>query len=169
MAAKNIRKCRYYKCEINDCLIDTSVDDYVIDNKRYYHRECFEKKKRGAEKTEKERQLYSNFVDLWHDRIDVNVDYARLADEYNRLLKKKEDPEYLFFALEYCINNRLNLHYPAGFHYFSERQDIRDAYARKKIAEMKKSAQPPIPVKEEPKFTVKPIKPVGFGSIFGKR
>lgn len=168
---KNIRKCRYCYCKVNNGLIDVSIDDYSVDGKRYFHKECYELKNAASKETEKDKKNFQIIKDLWYENIDREVIFWRLVDAYNDLLKTGEESDYLVFALQYCINNRLHLHYPAGFHWFVESGEIRDAYARKKVAEMKKNA--PFVSKEtedtSPKFSVNAKKQTGFGGILGKR
>lgn len=86
----------------------------------------------------------------------------------NQLLSKKDvTVDYLLFVLQYIIDNHLNLHYPAGFRYFVDKQDIKEAYIRKtrKIISVSNFTAEDN-TDDSPKFSVNK-KPLGFNRILG--
>ena len=122
-------------------------DDYVKQGTMYYHTDCYQQKidkerdeeKRKIEKrlnqrqTQKQKDDLSYIIDLWNKHISNTVVYSRLRKELNQLVARGIPSEQLVFTMEYIIKHRLNLNYPAGFKYFVDKKEIKDAYNYNKM------------------------------------
>ena len=150
------RVCKYLNCKHNDKVhIDT--EPFVKAKDGFYHEDCYKEKK--------DLQIFRN---MWYENISSTVVYSELNRTLNQLLSKKDVTiDYLLFVLQYVIDNHLNLHYPAGFRYFVDKQDIKEAYikkTRKIISVSNFTAEDNSD--ESPKFSVNK-KPLGFNRILG--
>ena len=169
MAKSNIRMCRYAQCNHSTKEINLDVDEYTQKGKIYYHKDCYKAKIKGEWKDEKTKQDLQTIKNLWIEHINDTVIYSQLFQMLNGFLQRGVESEYLLFVLQYCILHKYKLQYPGGFKYYVDRQEIKDAYARTKIAKMRQSPLPKIADSEEisPKFSIS-SKPKGFSSIFKK-
>lgn len=130
---KNIRICRYRKCNHESRNIDITKDSFINKGDAYYHSDCYESK---IEEDAIQRKITNGrvlFRDLWVKNINDTVVYSQLFKMLNELLNRGIELEYLIFVLKYCISHKLNLNYPAGFPYFVDKKEIKDAYAKKKL------------------------------------
>lgn len=152
----NTRVCKYPNCKHNDKIhIDT--DSFVKAKEGFYHEDCYKEKK--------DLQLFRS---MWCENINSTVIFSELNGILNQLLSRKNvTVGYLLFVLQYVIDNHLNLHYPAGFRYFADKQSIKDAYAKKtqKTVSMSDFSAKDVP-DNSPKFSVN-RKPTGFNRILG--
>ena len=156
-------QCSFKNCQHESKQIDLDSEEHICDKKsyakKYYHKDCYTNKC-NIEKA----------IDLWYKHIDKDVSFPSLMRILKELVfKKKNDSGYIVFALKYCIDNDYNLNYPPGLRYFIERQEIKDAYAQKKLKQLKaKGYRYEISEDDSPKFAPVDKRPKGFSSIFKK-
>ena len=166
----DIKTCRYNYCKHKTKDIDITQDEYVFKGNRYYHKDCYIAKTKGEQKDEKTKNDLQLIKTLWVDNISKTVVYSQLFRILNDLISRGIESDYLVFTLQYCIGHKLNLNYPAGFPYFVDKKEIKEAYAKKKLISSRFNKKTFVAVENEdaaPKFSVKE-KPSGFQSIFKK-
>lgn len=178
----DIRICRYTQCTHTNKEIDTTCDAFETIGKCYYHTDCYElkikqdtAKKMSREKKEKKEpkgnkvradmQLIKN---LWIENISNTVVYSQLFRCLNDLLNQGVESDYLVFTMQYCVAHKLNLRYPFGFKYFVDKQEIKDAYRKKQLAQNRanQSNFSATDTDDAPKFSIN-TKPTGFSRILG--
>lgn len=140
----------------------------MVKGTQYYHDDCYKDKVNGEWKDEKTKADIQIIKNLWIEHISKTVVFSQLYNELNNLVDRGIESEYLVFVMNYIIEHKLNLNYPAGFKYFIDKIEIRDAYAKRKPIAQKYSEDNFIVVEKEdtaPKFSVNK-KPNGFQSIF---
>lgn len=125
--------CRYKTCKHESKDIDITKDDFVNEGKSFYHSDCYKAKTAEDEAKKKKTADLMYFRNLWIDNISNTVVCSQLFKIVNDLLSRGIELEYLIFVLEYCIEHKLNLNYPAGFYYFVDKEEIKMAYTKKKI------------------------------------
>ena len=150
------RVCKYTNCKHND-KVHIDIEPFVKGKDGFYHEDCY-----------KEKTDLQLFRSLWSENISPTVVFSDL----NRILKQLlsingVSVDYLLFVLQYVIDNHCNLRYPAGFKYYVDNQNIKDAYEKKN----RKIVSPSNFVAKEnkddsPKFSIN-RKPSGFNSILG--
>lgn len=151
------RVCQYTQCK-HGKKINIGIDKYRKESKGYYHEDCFQEMK--------DMQLFRN---LWITHISNTVRYSELNRILNEYLQRGVSSAYLLFALQYIIDNHMNLNYPAGFRYYIDRSDIKQAYQKNKQNAVSKAEFTAKDVKDNsPKFSIQ-SKPTGFGAIFGNK
>lgn len=177
MARKtDIKTCRYEKCCHADRHIDIASDDYTLVGKTmYYHKDCYQQKKRGEWKDEQTKSDLQYIKNQWVLQINRTVVYSQLFRVLNEFLARGIPSDYLVFVFDYIIANKLKLNYPNGLKYYIDRDEIKKAYWRKKgkkpdKAEMKEifDRQAKEREKTEDEFPVvirRPVKRPGFESI----
>lgn len=183
MAKKtDIKICRYAQCTHPNREINITCDAFETNGNCYYHTDCYaskvkqeEEKKAGREeKVKKEQkdikvradmQLIKN---LWIENISNTVVYSQLFRCLNDLLHQGVESGYLVFTMQYCVAHKLNLRYPFGFKYFVDKQEIKDAYRKKQLAQNKanQSNFSATDTDDAPKFSIN-TKPTGFSRILG--
>ena len=162
----DIKTCRYKFCKHESKEIDISCEDYKRVGSMYYHRDCYKAKADGEWKNEKTKADLQLIRNLWLENISKTVIYSQLFSTMNSFLERGIESEYLVFVLQYCIDHKFKLNYPGGFKYYVDKQEIKDAYARKKKSEIKISDKA-FTAKDKdnsPTFSVN-TKQSGFGSI----
>ncbi|MDY4494858.1 MAG: hypothetical protein SPE24_08235 [Erysipelotrichaceae bacterium] len=167
MNRKSFRVCRYCNCPHPLKQIDISTDDFVVDGKLYYHRKCYDTKLDEEEKNKQKSKDYEYFRNQWVKNISNTVVYSQLYKVLNELIARGIELDYLIFTLNYIIEHKMNLHYPAGFPYFVDKKEIKEAYAKKKLASSGYNKNSFVAVENDdtaPKFSVNK-KPNGFQSI----
>lgn len=168
MAKKsNIKTCRYQHCKHATKAIDITCDEYVVKGSMYFHKDCYKAKEKGEWKDEKTKADLQFIKNLWIENISKTVVYSQLFRILNELLERGIESEYLVFTLQYCIEHKLNLNYPAGFPYYVDKKEIREAYTKKKLAQSGFSKDSFVAVEDDnssPKFSISK-KPNGFQSI----
>lgn len=152
------KKCNYKKCKHNG-VINIDTDKFIMKGQNYYHEDCYN-----------EAADLSLFRTMWFESINNETKYSDINFAINRLLKTKGiTSNYLLFVLQYVIDNHYKLTYPAGFKYYVERKEIRDAYRRRNCPKIRPED---FSIKEDetdaPTFSI-PKKVEGFGSILGGR
>lgn len=168
MAKKDIKKCGYVDCNYPGHEVDISVQSYEYDGKRYYHKSCYELKKKKEEKTEQQKADLQYIKNLWVQHISNTVNYGQLFFILNDFIIRGISSEYLIFVVKYAIDNKLNLRYPMGLKYYVDREEIKDAYEKSKRKNVRQSD---FSAKTDgndtaPEFTINK-KESGFQSVFG--
>lgn len=157
--SKKTYKCAYKHCQHESC--EVTQDEAVKVGNRYMHPDCAEK----SEYIIKTRDYY-------YENVSNTVVVKQLVSVINNLVAKKGiDPRYLYFALEYAVSNKIPLRSPYGLHYLVDNNRIKDAWNKKKSAELVKQIK-----QEAEEIDVNPVaknsfnystqKSGGFGGIF---
>lgn len=164
----DIKTCRYVNCKHPGKIIDISTDEYTVVGKgMYYHTDCF--KQKDEWKDEKTKQDLQYIKTQWGLHISKTVVYSQLFKCLNDLLARGISSDYLVFVLDYVIKHKLKLHYPQGFKYFVDREDIREAYEEQRFKRGGVNIQSDftaVDSTDAPVFSVK-SKPRGFKGILG--
>lgn len=173
MAKKSdVKICRCADCHYPEKIIDTTEDEYVVVNKRYFHSDCYDEMCKAEESEAKLKADIQLIKNMWIENVSDTVVYSQLYMEINRLIRERGiSSEYIIFVLDYCIKNKCKLRYPAGLKYYVDKQEIKDAYAKKEAKKVVGGATFKIDETaqdDSPKFTVNK-KPSGFNSILGRR
>lgn len=124
----------------------------------YFHPDCLKAKIDGDWKDQQTKADLQLIKSMWVENISNTVIYQQLFKCLNDLLERGIESEYLVFTMQYCVSNHLNLQHPMGFKYYVDRQEIKDAYARKKRAENRIDPNAFVAQNtddNEPSFTVK--------------
>lgn len=168
MAKKSeIKICRYWQCKHTTKDIDISCDEYVVKGRMYYHKDCYKAKVSGEWKDETVKSDLQLIKNLWFKHISKTVVCSQLFMVLNDLIERGIESAYLVFVMNYIIEHKMNLNYPAGFRYYVDNPDIKKAYEKKN-----RKIIPPtefVATDNEdnaPKFSVNK-KPSGFNSILG--
>lgn len=148
------------RCKATNCLHDSrdilETDEIMQKQSCFYHKDCF-----------KAQQDIQYIKSLWHDNIDRLVVYKQLIDVLNGFIyREKIDSDYIVFTVEYCINHKLNLHYPYGLKWFLSKKEIKDAYNKSKIKTIPKGAFIAPKESNEPSFSIN-TNSNGFLNILG--
>lgn len=162
----NIRKCHYIKCLHETQDIDISKEEFQKDGRLYYHKDCYELKKKSDWKDQKTKEDIRSIIDLWNEHISNTVNFGYLTKILNEYIARGVSSEYLLFVLRYVIDHKMKLNYPPGFRYYVDKQIIKEAYNKQKTREMlKKQSFDNIQKQDDsPKFSIKQ-KNNGFQSI----
>lgn len=183
MAKKtDIKICRYVQCTHPNKEIDTTCDIFKTIGKCYYHADCYELKVKQEEenrakrenkvkkeqKDDKVRADLQLIKTLWLENISNTVVYSQLFRCLNDLLNQGVESDYLVFAMQYCVTHKLNLRHPFGFKYFVDKQEIKNAYKKKILAQnrVNQSDFSATDTDDAPKFSIN-TKPAGFKRILG--
>lgn len=165
-----IKTCRYRQCKHTAKDIDISCDEYVVKGNMYYHKDCYKAKVSGEWKDEATKADLQLIKNLWFEHINKTVVYSQLFRVLNDLIARGIESDYLVFVMNYIIEHKMNLNYPAGFKYFVDKKEIKDAYQKHLVAKSGVNNKLNFVVTDDnsnaPKFTVIQ-KPVGFKSILG--
>lgn len=178
---KYIKTCRYSKCLHSSKKLDVRHDEYIAVGNVYYHRDCYEAKRKEEdlmlrEQEHRKQQLKARkdeakgiFVevrDLWYRHIDMYVDFRKLTSVLNMLLGRGYTSDYILYTVKYCIDHKENLNYPPGLVYFMEKDHIKTSY-KKSLNKKYRVDQDAFRVKDDlnaPSFKVKQQE-VGFHTI----
>lgn len=127
--AEKTYKCAFKHCQHESCNIPQ--DKAVKVGNRYMHSDC-------ADKSE----YIAKTRDLYYEKVSKTVVMKQLVSVINNLvIQKNVDPKYLYFALDYAINNKIPLRSPYGLHYLIDNNRIKDMWDKKKSAEIAKQIQ----------------------------
>ena len=172
LAKKKIKKCGYYNCCHENKVVDTTVEEFVVREGKYYHIDCwenFEKIKDKEDVLKADIQLLKN---MWIENISNTVPLAHLYKELNIIIRDQGvDSKYVIFVLDYCIKNKCNLRYPGGLKYYVYKQEIKSAFAKKETQKRVAGATFCVDAAYDdnsPKFSVNK-KPTGFSNILNRR
>jgi hypothetical protein len=147
-------KCTYSNCNHDDK--ELPINEAVLVGKSsYYHRDCH-----------KQSEEIKQIIDLFKTYIDPLVVYSQLKSVINNILFQKfVSSEYLLFALNYAINNKINLKHAMGLHYIIGYKNIQEAYKKLKAESIKYSITNNINMQNDVEFTYKCPDNKGFGSV----
>lgn len=123
------------KCDYKNC--SEPLDDEIIKVKgRNYHKSCYQTKNDILE-----------IRDLFAENINKNVVFSSLMSVINNIIfRRGVTSDYLKFALNYYIQNRIPLNYPQGLYYVVQNKDIKTAYEKSKAESIKKKMLPKVDV-----------------------
>ena len=168
--AKTTRVCRYTFCSAESKTIDLETEEYVEEDKKFYHKSCYEQmiKEREAKKiVEADCRLIE---DLWVKHISNTVNYGYLRKILNEYLERGVSSDYLVFAMQYVVSHKLSLRHPAGLRYIVDKIEIREAWKKQqaeKLAKQQKDFKPKRK-SEPPQFVTQRQNKTGFGAIIEK-
>lgn len=154
-----IVKCRYGRCfhetkELN-------AEDAARVGNTYYHKDCYQTKL-DIEEIKK----------VFAERVNKNVNFPELTKVVNNLIFNRDNESgFILFALNYCIDHRWNLQYPAGLYHCVQNMDAQKAYQNMKQRKLQQEQQKnifSINESSDSTFTYKPKKSSGFEAILGK-
>lgn len=160
MAAKSgvkTRVCQNKHCKLGGKIM-IETEPFIKEKNGCYHEACYQEKK--------DMMLLR---DMWMKHISPTVVISQLNKVLGELIDLPGVTSgYLIFVMQYIIDNHCKLRYPQGFKYYVDKQDIKDAYA-KKNRPLVTSKQFVITQDDDnaPAFTAALKKPVGFSSILG--
>lgn len=154
-------KCAYKGCKHSSC--ELSQEEAVKVNTRYMHSDCAIK----SEYLVKTRDLY-------FEKVSNTVVVKTLVKVIKSIIDDKNvDPQYLYFALDYAISNKIPIRSPYGLHYLIDNATIKKAWEKKKATEIARkireeveSTEPEMPIVHN-SFNYSVEKNIGFGGIFG--
>lgn len=132
MATTTIKTCRYKGCTHPDAKIDTKTDAFIVDGKKYFHKDCYGKYQNDLSREEKISADMQFIKNMWLEHISRTVAIAHLFKILREYIDRGVDSDYLAFVMQYIVTNNLNLRYPQGFPYFVDRKEIKDAYVQSK-------------------------------------
>ena len=123
------------KCDYKNC--SEPLDDEIIKVKgRNYHKSCFQTKNDILE-----------IRDLFAENINKNVVFSSLMSVINNIIfHRGVTSDYLKFALNYYIQNKIPLNYPQGLYYVVQNKDVKTAYEKSKAESIKKKMLPKVDV-----------------------
>ena len=131
---RNFRVCRYDGCNHPTRDVDITGSDFVKVGNRYFHKDCYSLFKKGAQKDENTKNDFQFIKNLWVTHINNAVVYSDLFRILNMLVKNGVKSDYIAFTVQYCIEHKFHLNYPAGIKYYLSVKEIKDAYAKKIVA-----------------------------------
>ena len=126
----DIKTCRYTKCNHPEKKIDITKDDYKVNGTMYYHSDCYDLKKKQEWKDEQTKKDLQYIKNQWVLYINQTVIYSQLFHCLNDFINRGVSSDYLVFALDYVIKNKMNLKHPYGFKYYVNKQEIKNAYQK---------------------------------------
>lgn len=123
------------KCDYKNC--SEPLDDEIIKVKgRNYHKSCYQTKNDILE-----------IRDLFAENINKNVVFSSLMSVINNIIfRRGVTSDYLKFALNYYIQNKIPLNYPQGLYYVVQNKDVKTAYEKSKAESIKKKMLPKVNV-----------------------
>lgn len=167
--AKNTRICRYACCQVEGKLINLETDEYEAEDKKFYHKECYERMKKDREEQAIINSDIACILDLWQKHISNTVNYGYLRKILNEYLERGISSDYMVFTMQYVVSHKLPLRYPPGFRYMLDKQEIQDAYQKQQAAKLLKQQKEIKPRKTNaPQFALNREKSCGFGTILNK-
>lgn len=166
----DFKTCRYVNCKHSTKKIDITTEDYCVNGKMYFHPDCYKLKKNGEWKDEQTKKDLQYIKNGWVLHINNTVVYSQLFRCLNDLISRGISSEYLVFVFDYIVKNKMNLQHPAGFKYFVDKQEIKDAYRKHQLVKSGIKKQSDFTVTDDssnaPTFKINQ-KPMGFQSILG--
>ena len=170
MAKEKSFKCAFCHCEHEGGRV--SETEAVKINQRYWHRDCYEIS-----------QIIQTLVDDYMNTISSTVVVSLLRKIINNIVfgkklhndkipKNESDLNaalYLEFAFQFAINHNIPITHPQGLYYLIDDRNVKEAWKKKKEAEIQREAAKNVDVSEsnQTSFTINQKKEVGFGDIFG--
>jgi hypothetical protein len=120
----NLFMNKEYKCTYTQCKLGNKVDKSMAVKKgtKYYHPECL-----------KEAENKNMIRKLFLDNINETEVVAMLNRTINQIIDTKNiSSDFLLYALNYVINNKLPLNHAGGLHYIINNQKIKESYEKEK-------------------------------------
>lgn len=149
------------KCRFSGCLHESKeipIEEAVKVGKSYYHKDCY--------KTKEDIAL---IMDLFLKKINPNAVCSQLRKIINTIIYEKNySSDYLLFCLNYYIENKITLNYPAGLYYVVQNKKAKEAYRKKISSSQQTKHQISIDDVEENTFSYKAPEQTGFAAILGK-
>jgi hypothetical protein len=111
---------KIYICGYTQCLHGGEVnsDEAIKHGNRFYHKDCLKQ----VENKQKIRQLYLEKVNPTEVVKNLNRVINNLIDI------KKIDGEFLYYAINYCVNNNISINTPYGLYYIINNKNIKNSY-----------------------------------------
>jgi len=116
---------RLYKCWYKNCPYNGKVkdEDALKVGKRRYHNECFD----NLNNLKKIRELY-------YDHIDKTVIFNQLNKVIDNIINQKRiSTDYLLYAIEYAIEEGIEVKYPASLFYLINNFKVRKSYSNNEM------------------------------------
>ena len=126
---KNLKmKDKVYKCGYKQCKLGGKVNKDIAVKKgnRYYHSECLQE----IYNKEQIRELFLKHINPTEIISLLNRTINQIIDV------KKVSSEFLLYALEYVIKNKLPLNRAAGLYYIINNKHIKNDYMKQKAKEI---------------------------------
>ena len=117
-----------YKCAYKQCKLGGKVNKSIAVKKgnRYYHRECLNE----LHNKEQIRKLFL-------EHINSTEVISLLNRTINNIIDVKKVPsDFLLFALQYVIKNKLPLNHATGLYYIINNKKIKKEYMKQKAREI---------------------------------
>lgn len=115
---KDIYKCAYKYCKLGGMV---KLEESIIENKKHYHKECLQDK-------QNRQQIKQIFI----DKINPSETISVLVRVINSIIDTKQvSSDFLLFALNYVICNKLPLNHAQGLYYIINNDKIKTEYKRK--------------------------------------
>lgn len=154
-------KCAYKNCQHEPC--EFPQGEAVKMGKRWMHSDCAEM-----------YECITKTRDLYYEEISKTVVMSNLVHTIQNIVeKKKVDPRFLYFALEFAVNNHIPVKSPYSLHYLVDNNRIKELWKKKQSElEAKKVKEElaeidPLPQIKNNTFSYSAEKTTGFGKIFG--
>jgi len=123
MKNKEIYKCGYKQCKLGG---EVKKDIAVKKGNRYYHSECLQE----IYNKEQIRELFLKHINPTEIISLLNRTINQIIDV------KKVSGEFLLYALEYVIKNKLPLNHAVGLYYIINNKHIKNDYMKQKAKEI---------------------------------
>jgi hypothetical protein len=148
-------KCKYSHC--NHSSKEVPIEEAIsVGKNSYYHKDCY-----------KQNEEIKQIIEIFKDKIDPMVVISQLRTVINNIIFNKcIDSEYLLFALNYAIANKINLKHAMGLHYIIGYRNIQEAYLKDKNKnKLEQTNKIEIIETEDLPFYFNPTKQKGFDDI----
>lgn len=152
-------KCNYSKCIYKTK--DIAPEDLYIDEitHRRYHKRCFQYK-----------TLIDEIATFYYENVSRTVVYGALVNTIkNIVFKKRVEPEFLLYALQYTVEKGNMPKSPFSLHYLIDDGRIKKAYQSTHPSKKIQIDLDNISVAEEQQFEYKPKERQSFGDVIKKK
>lgn len=152
-------KCNYSKCIYKTK--DIAPEDLYIDENtnRRYHKRCFQYK-----------MLIDEIATYYYENVSRTVVYGALVNTIkNIVFKKRVEPEFLLYALQYTVEKGNMPKSPFFLHYLVDDGRIKKAYQSTHPSKKIQIDLDNISVAEEQQFEYKPKERQSFGDVIKKK
>lgn len=148
------------RCSYKYCFCEDN-EEMVKNGTWKYHQECLDTKNDIAE-----------IAQLFQEKINSNVVYPQLYGVINNIVfQKGVTTKFLKFGLEYYIDHRIKLNYPAGLYYILQNREVQNAWDKAQVVKIKQKMKENVDddmALLESDFTYKPTKQKTIGDIFNE-
>jgi hypothetical protein len=157
MSRKQIYKCAFKHCQHDSCNI--LQDEAVKVGQRYMHEDCA-----------KISENISKIKELYYTKISNTVVIKQLVNVINNLIFKKNiDSNFLLFALNYAISEKISINSPYGLHYLIDNKKVKEIWYKKNNQKIAKKIRETAEETTDPKvnftFAYSNNENLGFGGI----